>query len=129
MRGYLGDAIRAAGMIAARHQGLAAKILYGAENSLIVGGDDYPSDALGLFGAFVSSGDHRAAGNFRERLSGEADGIVPRRNDDDGVLIFRVTHLCNSYEISAALLYLWRLCRLFRPHLPPLAAVTGGQLM
>ncbi len=51
--GDLGDAVGAAGVVAAGHLDAAAEALDGGDDARVVGGDDDRIDAAGLAGAFV----------------------------------------------------------------------------
>ena len=70
--GDLGDAVGAAGMVAARHDDLAAEALDGGDDARVVGGDDDVAGPGGLAGAFVDVLDEVLAGLSQQRLAGQA---------------------------------------------------------
>ena len=82
--GDLGDAVGAAGVVAARHLDAAAEAVDGGDDARVVGGDDDGIDAAGLAGAFVDVLDEVLAGLAEQRLAGQAGGGVAGGDDDGG---------------------------------------------
>ena len=83
--GDLGNAIRAAGMIAAGHHHAAAKRLDGGDDARIVGGDEDGRGALRLTGTFVDVLDEILAGFAQQRFAGQTRGSVAGGDDDGGL--------------------------------------------
>ncbi len=84
LAGDFGDAIGAAGMIAARANDVAAETLHRRDDARIVRGDDDVISLLRLAGAFVDVLHEILAGLPQQRFAGQTAGSIASGDDDGG---------------------------------------------
>ena len=82
--GGLGDAVGAAGVVAARQDDTSAEGADGGDDARVVGGHEDVGGAAGLAGAFVDVLHEVLAGLPQQRLAGQATGAVAGGDDDGG---------------------------------------------
>jgi len=85
IRNRFGDSRRSVGMVAARHRRLAAKLLHGFQNSIIISRDNHALNEFGLLDALEHMLNERLAGAVRHWLAGKAHRIVSSGNDGNCV--------------------------------------------
>jgi hypothetical protein len=81
LRNHFSDAIRAAGVVDARHDSSKAMPFDGSGHFLVVGRDQHFRCAASR-GALGHSHHHRLAGNISKRLAGKPAGSIAGGNDD-----------------------------------------------
>lgn len=83
MDGDFGDALCTGAVLAARHDGFAAKTCNGVADAVIVGRHDDAGNAAGHFRAFDDVLNHGASSDRRQGLAGKTRRVIARGNHHD----------------------------------------------